>query len=347
VYSIVIDGYDPDATGSFTLRWRPITSPPHDDFDAAQPLSGARGVHASSTLGAGNEPGERRHAGSNNGSVWFAWIAPAAGTVSFDTCASSFQTALAVYTGDSMATLTEVASDDDTCVGRARVRFETDAATAYRIAIASDEADVGGDLVLSWVVTRAPANAQWRTPRRLRGLRGALNTSNEGVVAGAPDHAAVWFRWRAPRTMGVSFDTCSGGTLDATLAVYRGRVPRGAARVDRSDAGCDSEGSRLAFFARRGVDYLISVDGSRAAWGLFRLRWAQAGPSAGTCDVPDIRGLTLARATRQLELRDCTLGRVVPLRSAIVPRGRVIAQFPLPNARLRFLGRVHVEISSG
>ena len=346
VYSIAVDGYG-GATGSFTLRWRPLLAPRNDNFAAAEPLSGTSGSFEETTLGGGTEPGERPHAGSSAGSVWFSWTVPVAGVASIDTCGSSFDTRLAVYTGDSVAALTQIASNDDSCGLRSRVRFAARAGTTYRIAVVGvrNRNNAVDDLALSWVIAPRPTNDTASMPRTLRGMPGSLRTSNAGALT--TDNAMVWFRWKVSRTMGVSFDTCSNSTLDTVLTVYRGRTLRGAVRVDEDDDSCAEQASRVAFLARRGVDYLIAVGGVRGAWGSFTLRWAAAGPSAGTCRVPEVRGMTLGQAGVALEQVDCVLGRVAYSPSAIFPRGRVISQYPIPNTRLRFLGRVNVEISSG
>jgi beta-lactam-binding protein with PASTA domain len=123
-------------------------------------------------------------------------------------------------------------------------------------------------------------------------------------------------------------------------------VPRRSARVDEDDDSCpQGTGSRVDFLAKRGVDYLIAVDGVFDATGTFVLTWGPPGSSASPCRVPDVRGDTLAQATRAIERADCRVGRIAYSRSALVPRGRVISQFPLPGRRLRFLARVSLEIS--
>jgi PASTA domain len=357
VYSVAVDGYE-DATaasGAFTLRWRLLLPPANDDFGAAQPLTGASGTVEGSNLGAGPEPGERRHAGSVGASVWFSWTPPITGTATIETCESSYDTTLAVYTGTAVAALTPVASNDDACRLGSRVRFLARAGTAYRIAVDGTDEAPRGLIRLSWSVVERASNDDFARPRRIAGVRGSVRGSNEGALAESrePTHAgyrasaSVWYRWRAPRTMGITFETCDR-SFDTVLAVYRGRAMRGAIRVDADDDSCpSSDGSKVDFLATRGVDYMIAVDGVLGATGTFVLRWRPAGPSASPCRVPDVRGMTVPRAKRTLEAADCRIGRVVQSTSALVPRGRVISQFPAPGRRLRFLGRVNLEVSRG
>jgi hypothetical protein len=87
---------------------------------------------------ASKEVGEPNHAGNVGGkSVWFQWTAPAAGIVSVDTHGSSFNTLLAVYTGNSISTLTAIASNDDdgSANGTSGLSFTASAGTIYKIAV--------------------------------------------------------------------------------------------------------------------------------------------------------------------------------------------------------------------
>ncbi len=90
-----------------------------------------------SNAGATSEPGEPMHAGVPGGkSVWFSWTALLGGPVTFSTAGSSFDTLLAVYTGNSLTNLTEVASDDDSGGHyTSQVTFNAQAGTTYQIAI--------------------------------------------------------------------------------------------------------------------------------------------------------------------------------------------------------------------
>ncbi|HVY70140.1 MAG TPA: immunoglobulin domain-containing protein, partial [Verrucomicrobiae bacterium] len=72
------------------------------------------GVGRGSNVGADQETGEPNHGGlPARKSVWTTWVAPANGVVSFSTRGSTFDTTLAVYTGNTLPTLAPVASDSD------------------------------------------------------------------------------------------------------------------------------------------------------------------------------------------------------------------------------------------
>ena len=352
-YSIAVDVFRDEtaAPGTFTLRWRAVRPPANDAFATAQRLEGPRGTADGSNVGAGPETGERSVAGSVGASVWFVWTAPSSGTAAFETCGSSFDTVLIAYTGEALGSLTVVAANDDRCRLQSRIRFAVRAGTTYRIAVDGAEDDSTGFFRLMWSLVARPANDTVAGARRIAGARGSLQGSNEGALAerGEPPHAgfpasaSVWFRWRAPRTMGIRFDTCAS-TFDTVLSVYRGRTPRASALVAANDDACRRVGSRVNFIARRGVDYLIAVDGVFDASGRVVLAWGRPGADA-RCRVPDVRGRSLAQARIAIERAGCRVGRVVYSRSALVGRGRVISQQPPPGRRLRFLGRIHLEVS--
>jgi hypothetical protein len=90
----------------------PVTPPSNDNFNNARILAGTAAIVSTNTMGATKQPGEPNHAGNAGGSsVWYRWTAPAAGAWSLDTTGSAFTTLLAVYTGNSLTSLSSVASN--------------------------------------------------------------------------------------------------------------------------------------------------------------------------------------------------------------------------------------------
>ncbi len=131
-----------------------------DNF-AGRPINNAlSGVGRGSNLGATLEPGEPLHANKVGGhSVWFGWTAPASGIATFQTRGSTFDTLLGVYTGLNVASLTTVASDEDTGgFFTSFIRFNAVAGTSYAIAIDGLGGAVG-EIVLSWSVDVAATSA--------------------------------------------------------------------------------------------------------------------------------------------------------------------------------------------
>jgi hypothetical protein len=93
--------------------------PANDNFADAIALTNAAGTVTCSNVRATKEPGEPNHANNDGGhSVWYAFTTNAVpGTLSLTTQGSSFDTLLAVYTGDSVTNLTLVAANDDATPG--------------------------------------------------------------------------------------------------------------------------------------------------------------------------------------------------------------------------------------
>jgi hypothetical protein len=284
-YSIAVDGFD-GAAGAFTFSWGPVVAPLNDNIAAAQPLAGARGSVDGTTLAATREAGEPRHGASRPyGSVWYAWTAGLTGAVGFDTCrGAAFDSVLAAYTGVVISRLTLLGSNDDACRLRSRLRFSVRRGQTYRIAV-DGEGRLGqerGMFTLSWLAAPSPRNDPFRAAQRIRGVRGSVRESNTGATgergerrhAGSPAGASVWYRWRAPRSMRIAFDTCRSG-FDTVLAVYRGTSVRRARLVKANDDSCGVR-ARVVVPVRRGVEYRVAVDGFRSSVGTFLLRWRRA-----------------------------------------------------------------------
>src|ERR1039458_4889571 len=107
-----------NATGSIRLNWSsgpPLAPPPNDNFASATVLTGDWGSTNVDNRLATAEPNEPSHAGfPANASVWYQWTAPSDGEVTLDTLGSNnVDTVLAVYTGTSLAILSQVAANDD------------------------------------------------------------------------------------------------------------------------------------------------------------------------------------------------------------------------------------------
>jgi hypothetical protein len=111
----------------------------NDLFANATPISGPSVTVTGSNAGMTKEPGEPSITGNAGGkSVWYAWTAPSAGTVTVDTSGSSFDTLLAVYTGASVSSLTTIAANDDSPAGgttTSKLSFTAVAGTTYYITI--------------------------------------------------------------------------------------------------------------------------------------------------------------------------------------------------------------------
>jgi len=135
-YYIMVDGFGSES-GPVKLSWHGVGPPPeNDNFLNSSAISGDTGNLASSIRGATAEAGEPSHAGSGpNQSIWYQWTAPESDTYTISTAGSDFDTVLAVYTGTSVSTLTEICSNDDYGDLTSRVLFSAIQGTTYSIAI--------------------------------------------------------------------------------------------------------------------------------------------------------------------------------------------------------------------
>lgn len=66
-----------------------------------------------------------------------------------------------------------------------------------------------------------------------------------------------------------------------------------------------------------------------------------------TCKVPNVKGMTVAAATRELTASDCLKGRVTLTYSKKVKKGRVIKQSQRPGKTLEFRSKVNLTVSKG
>ena len=287
-YSIAVDGYN-GAYGLVNLSWFPW----NDRFADAFVLTGAVGSVSGLNVGATKEPGEPSHAGNAGGhSIWYRWTAPATRRFRFDTLGSDFNTLLAVYIGSSVNGLTAIASNDNatSTTTSSAVAFNATAGTTYSIVV-DGNGGATGTFYLSWYNW----NDNFADALVLNGSTGDVSGSNVGATreASEPTHpdnaggASVWYRWTAPASGTVTFDTEASG-IDSLLAVYTGAAFGSLTLIDSND-DLDFAGgiytSRVIFNATAGTTYRIAVDGYRdtttpgsvASQGFVLLTWNQPG----------------------------------------------------------------------
>ena len=144
-YQIAVDGsaqLGALSAGIVTLTLSFSGLPPNDNFTNRIPISGAFVHVTGNTSGATLEPGEPEHDGYVGGhSIWWSWTAPAAGLVTLDASGSALTTLAAVYTGDTVSSLTEVAGGN---ASYAPVEFECTPGITYQIALDHWYADMFG-----------------------------------------------------------------------------------------------------------------------------------------------------------------------------------------------------------
>ena len=126
-------------------------APGNDTFANAAAFPGNFGTVIGNNIGATKESGEPNHGDNPGGkSVWWNWTAPATAQYLISTKGSSFDTLLAVYSGNSVATLTAYGSNDNNAADgtTSAVTLNATAGAVYHIAV--DGANgASGNIVLS------------------------------------------------------------------------------------------------------------------------------------------------------------------------------------------------------
>jgi Bacterial pre-peptidase C-terminal domain len=132
-----------------------MINPVNDNFGNSIALVGTNLTVFGTNTGATGEIGEPDHAGvslfgdpANAESVWWSWTASEDGVVILDTFGSNYDTTLAVYTGNAVNNLTEIASNDDFSSVQSQVSFSITAGQTYRIAVDGYN-DGDGDITLN------------------------------------------------------------------------------------------------------------------------------------------------------------------------------------------------------
>ena len=172
------------------------TLPFADNFANRGLINSVLGFGLATSVGATKETGEPQPCNPKVGkSVWLTWVAPADGIAVFDTTGSTFDTVLGVYTGNTVSTLTQVATDDDSGdYHGSHVDFNAVAGTAYQIYVGSLDKD-GGDFVLSWQLHAVlnPLPIIQSSPTNLTTLPGAAATLSVQYVTSTPV-VIQWYR---------------------------------------------------------------------------------------------------------------------------------------------------------
>jgi Ca2+-binding RTX toxin-like protein len=248
-----------------------VAPPFNDGFGSAQLLTGETGVVAATSKDATKEAGEPAHAGNPGGaSVWYRWVAPREGTVTFWITEHTFDTVLGVYSGASVDALTGLESNDDYGNGTAsRVSLAVDAGAEYRIAV-DGVAGASGPFRIRW--RQGPENDNFADAQVLTDSAGAVEGSSYGTTTEPGETsdlsvASSWYRWTpsADGTVGFAVTGSARG-----LTVFTGSSVEALVPVTEA-------GRRVGFEAVAGTVYSIRVAGNNfSTIPLFTLHWGEA-----------------------------------------------------------------------
>ena len=270
-----------------------VTAPPNDNFNAAIVLTGSSIVTNGSNVGATKQLKEPNHGGNTGGaSVWWSWTAPFTGGTTITTAGSDFNTLLGVYTGNSVAALTTVASDGRKYIP-ASVTFNATSGITYMIAV-DGFAGATGSILLSLNLGTPPANDNFTnsiaissgtvvTGQNLAATMESMEPKHAGIIGGK----SVWWSWTSPSNCCVAVTT-AGSDFDTLLAVYTNLTGpytnilpvANLVAVATNDDMANAMTSFADFHALAGVTYEIAVDGyDRASGNIILQLLTYPGPS--------------------------------------------------------------------
>lgn len=292
-YYIAVDGLLGDS-GNVSLSLG--QSVVNDDFVNALEISGINFRTTSDNIGASREANEPEHVENTFGSksVWWDWTAPLSGNVTVSTSASnSFDTILAVYTGETLEDLNPIAVNDDderTGVWTSLVTFYAQQGESYKIAV--DGWNGGyGEIALTVAMAENDDREDARTVY-VDTLEDVSFNNQATRELGEPSHGgdavgrSLWWKWIATRSGQAEISTF-GSDFDTTLAVYRGNFISNVTLLDENDDSGGALSSRVAVDVTVGETYWVAVDGNSfredRSYGLVRLNIAvQEDPSSDT-----------------------------------------------------------------
>ena len=280
-YSIAVDGFA-GSRGVVVMALR--LAPVNDDFAAAKSLTGPLPISVhDDTYDAAPEASEPQHAGVGAArSVWYSWTPTTSGPVVVESCEPFFRPWVAVYSGETLGSLSALGryeGEDCGIFGMGRLTLQVTAGTRYRIAVASDD---GSPIVLGIRAIdpfNAPANDNFANPQVLTGALPIVasgtnewaskqpNEPNHGTQGGA----SVWYRWTATTGAPVAVSTC-GSDFAAVVRAYTGDAVGALTPITGAGRSC-GESETVTFTPTIGQTYHIAVDGLLAPG---------VGPDSGT-----------------------------------------------------------------
>ena len=257
-----------------------VQAPDNDLFANRLPFPPSTTQVRDNNIGAAKEAGERNHASLTGGkSVWWSWVAPASGRYQVDTTGSSFDTLLAVYTGNNLSALTLVQENDGDPIDNSRIsrlQIQATIGTEYIIAVDGNSGETGDIFLNINPASSQAVNDAFANRAGLSGFsaRGVASTTGASLETGEPMHASiaggksVWWSWKAPASGLCQMDTV-GSSFDTLLAVYTGTALNALTLIGENDGEPNDNRkiSRLQFQAVAGTTYQIAVDGYLGADG--------------------------------------------------------------------------------
>lgn len=280
-YRIVIDGLQGESGNASLSLGQSVAN---DDFENAIEIGGINFRTMSENIAATRQEGEPEHIERAVGSksVWWKWTAPLSGNVTISTSASnSFDTILAVYTGESLEGLQLVSSNDDderTGVWTSVLTFYAQEGAEYKIAVDGWNGSFG-QIALTVAMAEHDDKEDAR-PVYSDAVDDVSFTNHATKEIGEPLHGgdavgqSLWWKWVSTRS-GQAELTTFGSDFDTILAVYEGQSMAGLSLLGANDDSGGTLSSRLALDVEAGGSYWVALDGNDfrkdRSYGLARL----------------------------------------------------------------------------
>ena len=279
-YQIGLGSWEVEARET-RLRLEAYHAAVNENFADRLLLSGTNlSMPASNYTYAAFEPEESSHALFSIGrSVWWTWTAPASGPVTFSTSGAEFQTAIAIYTGSTLAQLAEVAAG-----AYDPVQFYAFAGTNYQIAVDVFPDDTHSDFgyfQLKLELTPSPraGNDDFADRFVLTGTSLVVTGSNflatrelgEPQHGGVPGQRSLWWSWTAPDDGALRIDAVAS-RFQPLLAIYEGDT------LANLSARAGNQYGTVYVRVRAGVSYAIALDGGFGQYGDFQLTFTHIAP---------------------------------------------------------------------
>jgi hypothetical protein len=289
-YALRVSSFRDLFSAPIAFGWAP--EPTNDDFADAILLSGTSGSVSGTAAAATTEAGEPAHAGGRGDSIWYGWIAPQTGSVSFRTCGSAAlayfrshaPSAIAnVYAGSYLDGLTPVAAQSAQCrtdsvAGReSALTLRVTAGQSYAIAVVASY----NETLLSW--SYAAPNDDFGSAEPLIGEIGTVTSSTFGATVeeherlglGGFGLASIWYRFTAPSSGRTRFDVC-GSSFAPVLTVATGTALSDLSPLVllfHNQSVCPAS-SFANVETTAGATYWISIaSGGFGIQGMTRLNW--------------------------------------------------------------------------
>lgn len=254
-------------------------APANDNFDRATLVRDLNQAFVSlSNAGASREDGEPRHAGVvGGGSLWWNYLPPESGYVTISTQGSAMDTTLAVYRGDSLNDLEEVASNDNAATGRTFSQvgpIPVEAGESLKVVVEGKGSRTRGNFSLRFSHQAMALYDLFAGARPVKGVMWSDSRTTAGTPAygreiGEPTHAgtlnrSVWYQW-TPGVSGTATVTTAGSAIDTVVAIYRGNNLNSLIPIAQNDnATAALRSSKVSFGVAPGETYRVAVDGKSA-----------------------------------------------------------------------------------